>query len=63
MILEIKNLVKRYNDLLAVDNVNMSIQAGEILGLLGPNGTGKSTAINAIIGLVKIDSGEISWKI
>lgn len=59
MIVEIKNLVKRYNDLLAVDNVNMSIQAGEIFGLLGPNGAGKSTAINAIIGLVKIDSGEI----
>lgn len=59
MIVEIKNLVKRYNDLLAVDNVNMSIQAGEIFGLLGPNGAGKSTAINAIAGLVGIDSGEI----
>lgn len=59
MILEIKNLIKRYNDLIAVDNVNLSIQEGEIFGLLGPNGAGKSTTINAIIGLTKIDSGTI----
>lgn len=59
MILEIKNLVKRYNDQVAVDNVSLSIQKGEIFGLLGPNGAGKTTTINTIIGLSKIDSGEV----
>jgi ABC-2 type transport system ATP-binding protein len=59
MILEIKNLVKRFNDNIAVDNVSISIKNGEIFGLLGPNGAGKTTIINTIIGLAKIDGGEI----
>lgn len=59
MIIEIKNLVKRYKDFLAVDNVNLAIKEGEIFGLLGPNGAGKTTTINTIVGLTKIDSGEI----
>jgi ABC-2 type transport system ATP-binding protein len=59
MIIEIKNLVKRYKDFLAVDNVNLAINEGEIFGLLGPNGAGKTTTINTIVGLTKIDSGEI----
>lgn len=59
MVVEIKNLVKRYGDLLALDNVNISIREGEIFGLLGPNGAGKSTAINTIVGLTKIDGGEV----
>lgn len=59
MVVEIKNLVKRYKDNLAVDNVNMTIKEGEIFGLLGPNGAGKTTTINTLIGLTKKDSGEI----
>lgn len=59
MLLEINNLVKRYNEVLAVDNVSMSINEGEIFGLLGPNGAGKSTTINALTGLTKADGGEI----
>lgn len=59
MLLEIKNLVKRYDEFLAVDNVSFSIKEGEILGLLGPNGAGKTTIINCIIGLNNIDSGSI----
>ena len=59
MILSIENLVKRYGDFLALDNVNMKIEEGEIVGLLGPNGAGKTTTINTILGLSKIDSGEI----
>ncbi len=59
MVLEIKNIIKRYNDFVAVDNVNLSIKEGEIFGLLGPNGAGKTTTINTILGLTKIDSGRI----
>ncbi|WP_125153524.1 ABC transporter ATP-binding protein [Clostridium rectalis] len=59
MILEIKNLVKRYGDFLAVDNVNLAIKEGKIVGLLGPNGAGKTTTINTIMALSKIDSGKI----
>lgn len=59
MLLEIKNLVKRYDDFLVVDNVDLNIKEGDIFGLLGPNGAGKTTIINCIIGLNKIDSGEI----
>jgi len=59
MIVEVKDLVKRFDQFLAVDNVNFSIQEGEIFGLLGPNGAGKTTTIGAITGMSKIDSGEI----
>lgn len=60
MILEVKNLVKRYGEKLAVDNMNLKIEKGEILGLLGPNGAGKTTLINSIIGITDIQSGEIN---
>lgn len=59
MILEIKDVVKRYNGLLALDNVNLRIPKGCIFGLLGPNGAGKTTLINSIIGMTKVNSGEI----
>ncbi|EHQ88488.1 ABC transporter ATP-binding protein [Desulfosporosinus youngiae] len=59
MLVEVKNLVKRYKDLLAVDNVSFTIEECEIFGLLGPNGAGKTTAINALIGMTRLDSGEI----
>ena len=59
MIVEVKDLVKRFDQFLAVDNVNFSIKEGEIFGLLGPNGAGKTTTISAITGMSKIDSGEI----
>jgi ABC-2 type transport system ATP-binding protein len=60
MLLQTKNLVKRYGDVLAVDHVNIDIQEGEIFGLLGPNGAGKTTLINMILGLTKIDGGDIN---
>ena len=46
MIIEVRNLVKRYKDVIALDHFNMQVEEGEILGLLGPNGSGKTTAIN-----------------
>ncbi len=59
MIVEIKDVVKRYGDRVAVDNMTMNVRDGEILGLLGPNGAGKTTLINSIIGITEINSGEI----
>lgn len=60
MLVQIKNLVKRYGDNLVVDNVNLEIAEGEVFGLLGPNGAGKTTIINMLLGLTKVDGGEIS---
>lgn len=57
--IEIKNLTKRFNDKLVIDNVSLEISKGEIFGLLGPNGAGKSTLINLTVGLLKLDKGEI----
>lgn len=59
MIIEIKNLVKRYKDNYAVNGVDLCIEEGEIFGLLGPNGAGKSTTLNSLIGLIQCDSGSI----
>ena len=59
MIVKVTNLVKRYNELLALDHLNLEVKEGEIFGLLGPNGSGKSTAINCILSLLKYDKGEI----
>lgn len=58
-ILEAKNLVKKYGNAIAVDDVTFSIGEGEILGLLGPNGAGKSTIISLLTGLFPPDSGAI----
>ena len=58
-ILNVKGLVKRYKELIAIDHLDMSIKEGEIFGLLGPNGSGKSTTINCILSLLEYDKGEI----
>ena len=57
--IEISNLVKRYGETLALDHLNLSVQPGEVFGLLGPNGSGKTTAINCMLALLKYDKGEI----
>ena len=59
-ILEARNLVKKYGDLTAVNDVNLAVREGEILGLLGPNGAGKTTIISMITGLLKPTSGHIT---
>jgi ABC-2 type transport system ATP-binding protein len=59
MIVNVNNLVKRYGDLIALDHFNLQVQEGEIFGLLGPNGSGKTTAINCILSLLKYDKGTI----
>lgn len=56
---EVSNLVKRYKDLVALDHFNLSVEEGEIFGLLGPNGSGKTTTINCILSLLTYDKGDI----
>ena len=58
-IVDVRNLVKRYGDVLALDHFNLKIEKGEVFGLLGPNGSGKTTAINCILQLLTYDKGEI----
>lgn len=59
MIIQIDNLVKRYKSLIALDHFHLDVKEGEILGLLGPNGSGKTTAINCLLALLKFDKGTI----
>ncbi len=58
-ILRIEEVTKKFGDVIAVDNVTLSLDEGEIFGLLGPNGAGKSTAINMVTGLLSMDKGKI----
>jgi len=55
----IQNLVKRYDDLLALDHIDLSIGKGVIFGLLGPNGAGKTTLVSILNGLTNFQEGEI----
>lgn len=55
----VENLVKRYKELIALDHFNLDIKEGEVFGLLGPNGSGKTTTINCILSLLKYDKGSI----
>ena len=59
MIIEVNHLVKRYKDVIALDHFSLDVKEGEILGLLGPNGSGKTTAINCMLSLLSYDKGEI----
>lgn len=56
-VVKVENLVKRYKELVALDHFNLEIMEGEIFGLLGPNGSGKTTTINCILSLLDYDKG------
>ena len=59
MFIQIKNLTKKFQNNLAVNNINFSVGKNKTVGLLGPNGCGKTTSIGMILGLIKPSSGEI----
>lgn len=59
-IIEVKDLVKHYGKLVAVDHLDLRIMKGEIYALLGPNGSGKTTTINSILSLLSYEQGDIS---
>ena len=61
-LLEIKNLIKKYKDLVAVNNISFAINRGICFGLLGPNGAGKTTTIEVIEDVIPPTSGEIFYK-
>ena len=58
-VIEVKNLIKKYGALKAVDGLSLSVAKGEIFGMLGPNGAGKSTTFEIITGLMPRDSGDV----
>lgn len=58
-VVKIENLVKRYKELVALDHFDLEIKEGEIFGLLGPNGSGKTTTINCLLSLLAFDKGTI----
>ena len=59
MSIEIKNLSKKFNEVYAVKNVNFTIGTNKTIGLLGPNGCGKTTSIGMMLGLIKPTTGDI----
>lgn len=61
-LLEVKNIIKRFGGLTAVDNVNMQIFPGEVVGILGDNGAGKSTLIKVISGVYHAEGGQIFFE-
>jgi len=61
-LLEIKNLTKAFGGLIAVNNISFAVEKGEILGLIGPNGSGKTTTFNCIMNVFPITSGDILFK-
>ncbi|MBQ6675795.1 MAG: ABC transporter ATP-binding protein [Ruminococcus sp.] len=58
-VVKIDKLVKRYKELVAVDHLSLEIFEGEVFGLLGPNGSGKTTTINCLLSLLSYDKGDI----
>ena len=58
-VIEVRNLVKQYKELKAIDDLSFDVKKGEILGLLGPNGSGKSTTINCVLSLLNFTKGTI----
>ena len=59
MFIQIKNLSKKFNNNLAVNNISFDIKKNQTVGLLGPNGCGKTTSIGMMLGLIKPSEGEI----
>lgn len=60
VVVEMNDIVKKYKELVALDHFNLKVEKGEIYGLLGPNGCGKTTAINCMLALTKYDKGFVN---
>ena len=60
-ILQINKLSKKYKDVLALDNLNLKVEKGTVFGLLGPNGSGKTTTLGILLGVLRQSEGSYSW--
>lgn len=60
-VLELDRLSKRFGDVVALDGCSFRVRAGRMVGFLGPNGSGKTTAMRSIFGLVALDAGDVRW--
>src|SRR3954468_3871852 len=56
---EVRGLVKRYGEIVAVDDVHLTVQAGDVYGYLGPNGAGKTTSLRMMLGLITPTAGSV----
>ena len=62
VLISARNLVKTYHGRRVVSDVSITVKAGEVVGLLGPNGAGKTTSFYMVMGLIRPDSGEITFR-
>jgi ABC-2 type transport system ATP-binding protein len=60
-VLEVRDLHKRYGDQVALDGIDLRVERGQLVGFLGPNGAGKTTTMRAILQLVSLDAGSVTW--
>lgn len=60
--LSVRGLTKRYGSLLALDDVDFDVPRGQVVGFLGPNGSGKTTTMRAIMRLIHLDAGDVTWE-
>jgi ABC-2 type transport system ATP-binding protein len=60
-VLEVRDIVKSFGATRALDGVSLTVGRGDIVGFLGPNGAGKTTTMRAIMGLISVDSGSMTW--
>ena len=59
VLIKVRNVKKSFGGVVAVDNLSFDLLEGEVLGIIGPNGSGKTTIVNTITGFLKPDSGEV----
>lgn len=60
-VLTINNLTKRYGRITAVNQLNLDVEQGQIMGILGPNGSGKTTTLGIVLGITRADAGDFQW--
>ena len=60
--LDLDGLTKRYGDRVALDGLTFSVPPGQVVGLLGPNGSGKTTAMRIVFGVIPADAGEVRYE-
>jgi ABC-2 type transport system ATP-binding protein len=60
-VLDVRAISKRFGDIVALDEVSLQVRPGELLGFLGPNGSGKTTTMRSVMGLIALDSGAVYW--